>query len=67
MRNFYINRHLSAKLCLGILMLAIPIFVLSLGLLFVKTNENIRQEAGDQQRVSSTRRCTAWNGSSMLW
>lgn len=47
MRNFYINRHLSAKLCLGILMLAIPIFVLSLGLLFVKTNENIRQEAGD--------------------
>lgn len=47
MKNFIINRHLSAKLSLGVLLLAVPIFVLSLGLLYVKSNENIHQEAGD--------------------
>ena len=44
MKNI-INRHLSAKLSLGLLLLAMPIFVLSLGILFLRSSDNIRKEA----------------------
>lgn len=47
MRNNFFNRHLSAKLSLGVLILAIPVFIASLGILFVKSSENIRKEAAE--------------------
>lgn len=38
-------RTLSSKLSLGIVLLAIPIFVLALGILFVQSRNNIKKEA----------------------
>jgi len=46
-----IARSLSAKLSLGILLLAIPIFVMSLGILSMQSRRFIRQEA--TERVNS--------------
>ena len=43
MVNF--RKSLSSKLCLGILLMAVPIFVLSLGLLFQKSRNYVRQDA----------------------
>lgn len=43
--NHVFNRHLSTKLSIGLLLLAIPIFVLALGILFIKSSDNIRKEA----------------------
>lgn len=40
-----IKKHLSAKLILALLLLATPLFVLSLGMLFVKSRENVKKEA----------------------
>lgn len=40
-----IRKHLSTKLSLTLLLLAIPIFILSLGLLFVRSRDNVRTEA----------------------
>ena len=40
-----IRRSLALKLSLGILLMAVPIFILSLGILFVKSRNFIRQEA----------------------
>ena len=45
MINLHIRRSLSAKLSLSILLLAIPIFVLSLGILFVQSRYIIKKEA----------------------
>ena len=47
MRNFiqYIRHSLSWKLSLGILLMAIPIFALALGILFVQSRNNIKSEA----------------------
>ena len=47
MRNIvrHIRQSLSWKLSLGILLMAVPIFVLSMGILFVQSRENIRKEA----------------------
>ena len=45
MINLHIRRSLSAKLSLSILLLAIPIFVLSLGILFVQSRNIIKKEA----------------------
>lgn len=42
-----ISHSLQTKLGLGILLLAIPVFVLSLGLLFVQSRNYIRQEASE--------------------
>lgn len=41
----YIRQSLSLKLSLGILLLAIPIFVISLGILFLKSRDIVRTEA----------------------
>lgn len=41
------SQSLQTKLSLGILLMAIPIFVLSLGLLFVQSRYYIRQEASE--------------------
>lgn len=50
-----ITRSLSAKLSLGILLLAIPIFVLSLGLLFLQSRYFIKEEATERvNRVLNT-------------
>jgi signal transduction histidine kinase len=58
-----IRRHLSAKLSIGITLLAAPIFVLALGILFLYSRHLIRQETMKQatgalhtteQRVKST-------------
>ena len=43
-----IRKSLSTKLSLSILLLAVPIFVASLGLLFVKSRNIVRQEAMDR-------------------
>ena len=40
-----IKKHLSTKLSLTLLLLAMPIFILSLGLLFVRSRDNVRTEA----------------------
>ena len=40
-----IRKHLSTKLSLTLLLLAIPIFILSLGLLFVRSRDNVRTAA----------------------
>ena len=45
MINLHIRRSLSAKLSLSILLLAIPIFILSLGILFVQSRNIIKKEA----------------------
>ena len=41
----HIRQSLSWKLSLGILLMAIPIFMLSLGILFIQSRNNVRQEA----------------------
>ena len=41
----YFRKSLSSKLSLGILLMAVPIFVVSLGLLFLKSRNYVRQEA----------------------
>ena len=41
----YIKQSLSWKLSLGILLMAIPIFMLSIGLLFLQSKEQIKEEA----------------------
>jgi len=47
MRHFinYIRQSLSWKLSLGILLMAIPIFLLSIGFLFVHSKEKVKKEA----------------------
>lgn len=47
MRNLirHISQSLSWKLSLGILLMAIPIFVLSIGILFVHSREKVKKEA----------------------
>lgn len=47
MRNIvrHIRRSLSWKLSLGILLMAVPIFVLSLGILFAESRNNVKKEA----------------------
>lgn len=40
-----IRKHLSTKLSLGLLLLAMPIFVLSLGLLFERSRDEVKSEA----------------------
>ena len=47
MRNIvtYIRRSLSWKLSLGILLMAIPIFVLSIGILFIHSRDKVKKEA----------------------
>jgi len=50
-----IKKHLSTKLSLTLLLLAMPIFVLSLGILFVQSRENVKQEATEHaQSVLNT-------------
>lgn len=43
-----INKSLSSKLSLGILLMAIPVFVLSMGVLFEQSRKNIRKEATER-------------------
>ena len=47
MRNIvrHIRRSLSWKLSLGILLMAVPIFVLSLGILYAESRDNVKKEA----------------------
>ena len=47
MRNLvrHIRQSLAWKLSLGILLMAIPIFVLSLGILFLQSKNNLKNEA----------------------
>jgi hypothetical protein len=47
MRNFlrHIRQSLSWKLSLGILLMAAPIFLLSIGILFKQSAENLKGEA----------------------
>ena len=47
MRNLirHISQSLSWKLSLGILLMAIPIFVVSIGILFVHSREKVKKEA----------------------
>lgn len=45
MIKIHIRRSLSSKLSLSILLLAIPFFLLSLGILFVQSRNNIKKEA----------------------
>lgn len=47
MRNIirHIRQSLSWKLSLGIMLMAVPIFVLSLGILFIQSRNNIKKEA----------------------
>ena len=47
----HIRQSLSLKLSLGIVLLAIPFFVVSLGILFQQSRHDIRQEA--TERVAS--------------
>ena len=42
---YHINRSLSLKLCLGILLCVVIVFVLSLGFLFNRSREMVKQEA----------------------
>ena len=50
MRNTfrYIRTSISIKLSLGILLLAVPIFVLAMGVLFLQSRRMIREEAMDR-------------------
>ena len=59
MRNIgrYISRSLSLKLCFGLLLLAVPIFLLSLGILFIQSRRNIKHEA--MERAVSVLNTTA--------
>ena len=41
----YIRQSLSWKLSLGILLMAVPIFILSIGILFEQSREQVKQEA----------------------
>lgn len=45
-----IRKSLSSKLSLSILLLAIPIFVLSLGILFVQSRNNVKKEATEHAK-----------------
>ena len=47
MRNIitHIRQSLSWKLSLGILLMAIPIFVLSIGFLFIHSRDKVKKEA----------------------
>ena len=51
-----INRSLSTKLSLGILLMAAPVFILALGILFLQSRYLIRKEA--TERASSALRTT---------
>ena len=53
MQNFirYIRSSISMKLSLGIVLLAVPIFVLAMGILFLQSRHIIREEA--MERASS--------------
>lgn len=42
---YHINRSLSLKLCLGILLFVVVVFVLSLGFLFERSRQMVKQEA----------------------
>ena len=42
---YHINRSLSLKLCLGILLFVVGVFVLSLGFLFARSRQMVKQEA----------------------
>ena len=42
---FHINRSLSLKLSLGILLFVVMVFVLSLGFLFQRSRQLVKQEA----------------------
>ena len=42
---YHINRSLSLKLCLGILLFVVLVFILSLGFLFERSREMVKQEA----------------------
>ena len=42
-----INKSLQLKLSTGILLMVVPIFILSLGVMFVQSRESIRQEASE--------------------
>ncbi len=42
---YHINRSLSLKLCLGILLFVVGVFVLSLGFLFERSRQMVKQEA----------------------
>lgn len=42
------RQSLSTKLSLSILLMAVPIFVLSLGILFLQSRNNVKQEARDK-------------------
>ncbi|MBP5777070.1 MAG: sensor histidine kinase [Prevotella sp.] len=44
----HIRKSLSLKLSLGILLMAVPIFVLSLGILYVQSRNNVRKEATER-------------------
>ena len=44
---YHINRSLSLKLCLGILLFVVGVFVLSLGFLFERSRQMVKQEAMD--------------------
>ena len=41
---YHINRSLSLKLCLGILLFVVIVFILSLGFLFERSRAMVRQE-----------------------
>lgn len=53
MRNFFrhISQSLSIKLSIGILLMAVPVFIVSIGIVFQKSRRNIKQEA--VERASS--------------
>ena len=53
----HIRQSLSLKLGFGILLLAIPIFIVSLSILFVESRNNIRQEA--MERATSVLNTTS--------
>lgn len=46
----HIRQSLSMKLIISILLLAVPIFVLSIGLLFFESRSNIKREATEQAK-----------------
>lgn len=47
MRSFitHIRQSLALKLSIGILLMAVPVFLISLGILFVQSRKNVKQEA----------------------
>ena len=53
----HIRQSLSLKLSLGILLMAMPIFVVSLGIVFLQSRQNIKREA--MERVTSVLNTTA--------